>query len=71
MLEVYQDTEKNRNEENESAKKKLGLKGTCTKCSTEISLYTEFSNGKLNRNLFKYCQRFPPIWKCRLQPRHC
>ena len=47
---------KSKSGENESAKKKLSLKGTCSKCSTEISLYTEFFNGKLNRNPFKYCQ---------------
>ena len=46
---------KNRNGDSEKAKK-LALKGNCATCHTQTSLYTEFANGKLNKNPHKYCQ---------------
>ena len=35
---------------------KLALKGPCATCRSQTSLYTEYANGKLNKNPHKYCQ---------------
>ena len=40
---------------NQSLKEKLALKGKCTKCNKEISLYKKYSSGKLNKKAFKMC----------------
>ena len=39
-----------------SLKKKLQLKGTCSVCKREISLYKRFQNGRVNKRAFTSCQ---------------
>ena len=43
--------------DNDPAKKRLlAMKGKCSKCDAQISLYTEYPNGKTNKNPYKFCQ---------------
>ena len=46
---------KSKNGDNDKARK-LALKGNCITCKAQTALYTEYANGKLNRNPHKYCQ---------------
>ena len=43
--------------EDTDVKKKLTMKGKCSKCSAQISLYTRYRSGKLNRTPFQMCIR--------------
>ena len=36
-------------------KKKLAMKGKCSDCQKEISLYKKYASGKLNKDAFKVC----------------
>ena len=46
---------KSKNGDNDKARK-LALKGNCITCKAQTALYTEYANGKLNKNPHKYCQ---------------
>ena len=39
----------------DDTKHKLALKGKCAKCGTEISLYTRYRSGKINKDAFTNC----------------
>ena len=35
--------------------KKLGMKGNCSKCKSQISIYKKYRSGGMNRSPFKFC----------------
>ena len=45
----------NSNNNNMNARQKLALKGTCSKCGSEINLYTRYRSGKMNKDPFQTC----------------
>ena len=53
----YKRNLKQDNETDHSIKTKLALKGKCSKCSKEISLYKRYQSGKMNKTPFSKCQR--------------
>ena len=53
----YKRNLKQDNETDHSIKTKLALKGKCSKCSKEISLYKRYRSGKMNKTPFSKCQR--------------
>ena len=40
-----------------SLKAKLSLKGKCSRCDKQISLYTQYNNGRMNRQPYKMCKK--------------
>ncbi len=40
-----------------SLKTKLSLKGKCSRCDKQISLYTQYYNGRMNRQPYKMCKK--------------
>ena len=55
-MSSYMKSNRNGDDENKySVKKKLAMKGKCSKCSSEIFLYTKYRSGKLNNDPFQMC----------------
>ena len=50
-----QSREESKNQPQNDTKQKLLLKGVCSKCGCEISLYTRYRSGKMNKDPFSQC----------------
>ena len=53
----YKKSNKPGGDSTDPSTKKLSLKGNCSKCRSQISLYTRYRNGKLNPVPFQMCRK--------------